>query len=298
MKQFSAFLVLLLLFTASVNADDPKLKALIVDGQNNHNWQGTTPVLKKYLEETGLFKVEVATTGKDMSDFKPNFSAYNVVVMNYNGNAWPKKTQKEFVDYVNGGGGVVVYHAANNSFPKWKEYNEIIGLGGWGGRDEKDGPYIRYHNGEVVRDSTPGRGGSHGRQHEYVVQTINDEHPITKGLPKRWLHVSDELYDRLRGPAKNLTVLAVAYSDKATNGTGENEPVLFTIDFGKGRVFHTVMGHNVKQLDCVGFAVTLQRGTEWAATGKVTQKLPNKMPTEKDTLRKSELRTNELDSLK
>ena len=97
--------------------------------------------------------------------------------------------------------------------------------------------------------------------------------------------MSDELYDRLRGPAENLTVLATAYSDKRTGGTGENEPVLFTITYGKGRVFHTVMGDNVKQINCVGFAVTLQRGTEWAATGKVTQKIPDKMPTAEKVLR-------------
>ncbi len=257
MKRFcTVWVVLLLIGTA--NAEEPKLKGLIVDGQNNHNWKATTPVLKEYLEQTGLFTIEVATTGSDTVEFEPKFADYAVVVMNYNGADWPEKTQASFVDYVRNGGGLVIYHAANNSFPEWKEYNMIIGLGGWGGRNEKDGPYIRFRGGKVIRDMSPGRGGSHGRQHEYVVETINTEHPITSGLPAKWRHVSDELYDRLRGPAENLTVLATAYSDKATGGTGENEPVLFTINYGKGRVFHTVMGDNVQQMNCVGFAVTLQ----------------------------------------
>ena len=275
----------MLMLLSAVNADEPNLKALIVDGQNNHNWKATTPILQEYLEQTGLFAVDVATTGKDTSQFVPKFADYSVVVLNYNGPDWPKETQASFVEYIRNGGGLVVFHAANNSFPKWKEYNTIIGLGGWGGRNEKDGPYIRYREGEVVRDTTPGRGGSHGKQHEYVVETIDMNHPITKGLPDRWRHVSDELYDRLRGPAENLKVLAIAYSDKATGGTGENEPVLFTIKYGKGRVFHTVLGDNVKQMNCVGFAVTLQRGTEWAATGKVTQTIPDKMPTTDHVLR-------------
>ena len=266
-------------------AAEPKLKALIVDGQNNHNWRGTTPELKKLLEETGLFTVDVSTSpSKGSEGFRPNFASYHVVVLNYNGAEWPKETQEDFVNYVKNGGGVVVYHAANNAFPKWREYNEIIGLGGWGGRTEKDGPYIRYRDGQIVRDETPGRGGSHGKQHEYLVTTIDSEHPITKGLPKQWLHVADELYDRLRGPAQNLTVLCTAFSDKATGGTGEHEPVLFTVQYGKGRVFHTVMGHDVKQVKCVGFAVTFQRGAEWAATGKVTQPLPTAMPTTEKTL--------------
>ena len=284
MRQFFAiFAAMMLLTTAS--ASEPDLKALIVDGQNNHNWKGTTPVLKQYLEQTGLFDVDVASTGKDTSEFAPQFADYSVVVLNYNGSDWPKETQQKFVEYVRGGGGVVVFHAANNSFPKWQEYNTITGLGGWGGRNEKDGPYIRYRGGKIVRDASPGRGGSHGRQHEYIVETIDTKHPITKGLPAKWRHVSDELYDRLRGPAENLHVLAAAYSDKSTNGTGENEPVLFTINYGKGRVFHTVMGDNVQQMNCVGFAVTLQRGAEWAATGHVTQEIPEKMPTSETVLR-------------
>jgi len=109
------------------------------------------------------------------------------------------------------------------------------------------------------------------------------DHPIMAGLPIKWMHAKDELYDSLRGPAENVTVLASAYSDKATGGTGEDEPMLMTIAFGKGRVFHTAMGHNngkdLGAQKCVGFIVTLQRGTEWAATGKVTQKVPADFPT-------------------
>lgn len=256
-----------------------ELKALILDGQNNHNWKATTPILKECLEKTGLFKVDVATSGpKDTSGFQPKFSDYAVVVSNYNGKAWPKETQVAFVDFVKNGGGLVIVHAANNSFPEWPEYNELIGLGGWGGRTEKDGPYIRFKEGQVVRDNSKGNGGSHGAQHEFVVQTANMDHPIMKGLPPAWRHTSDELYDRLRGPAKNFTLLAYANSAKSTGGTGLNEPILFTIDFGKGRVFHTTMGHSPVSMNCVGFQTTLNRGTEWAATGKVTQEVPKDFP--------------------
>ena len=279
-------LVVLLASMAAARAAD-KTKALIVDGQNNHSWKVTTPLLKKMLEDTGLFEVEVATSpaqGKDMSAFEPKFSDYKVVVSNYNGDEWSAKTKKAFVDYVKGGGGLVIVHAADNSFPKWAEYNEMIGLGGWGGRTEKDGPYVRVKESKVVFDTRKGNGGSHGRQHAFVVETFDTEHPITKGLPRKWLHAQDELYDRLRGPAKNLQLLATAYSDKKTGGTGELEPILFTMAYGKGRVFHTTLGHDSKGMKCVGFIVTTQRGTEWAATGKVTQtKVPADFPTEAKT---------------
>ena len=272
------------LLTASLASAEPTLKALIVDGQNNHGvWPKTTQMMKKYLEETGLFTVDVATTAKNGTDpnFKPDFKKYNVVVSNYNGADWPAETQKAFIDYMQNGGGLVVVHAADNSFGNWKEYNQMIGLGGWGGRNEKSGPYIYLgEDGKVVRNEAKGNGGNHGAQHDFTVIIRDGEHPITKGLPREWLHVQDELYDLLRGPGENLKILATAYADKKHGGSGRHEPMLMTIDYGKGRCFHTPMGHGDYSQECVGFIVTLQRGAEWAATGKVTQtKLPSDFPT-------------------
>ena len=257
-------------------------KALIVDGQNNHAWKDTTPGLKKLLEDSGLFQVDVATSQPsrgDMSSFRPNFFGYDVVVSNYNGEDWPPETQKAFVEYVRSGGGLVIVHAADNSFPQWKEYNQMIGLGGWGNRDQNWGPYVRFRDGQFVRDTKPGRAGSHGKQAPYRVTLRDRRHPITAGLPEVWMHASDELYDSLRGPAENMTVLATAFSDAATGGTGEHEPALMVIRYGKGRVFHTILGHGPEAMRCVGSIMTFQRGTEWAATGKVTQKVPKDFPT-------------------
>lgn len=269
------------LFAALAIGDEGRLKALIVDGQNNHDWKATTPILKQHLEEGGLFGVDVATapSGADTSGFEPDFAAYDVVVTNYNGAPWPEATQQALVDYVRGGGGFAVVHAANNAFPDWKEYNEMIGLGGWGGRTERSGPYVRFKDGKFVRDTSAGAGGGHGRQHPFEVVIRNSEHPITAGLPQAWMHAADELYDKLRGPAENLTVLATAYSEPETGGTGEHEPMLVTVDYGQGRVFHTTLGHSPEAMRCVGFIVTLRRGAEWAASGKVTQEeLPQDFP--------------------
>ena len=278
-------LVFILFCSVTVHAKDP-IKVLIVTGQNNHNWEASSVILQKYLNESGLFVADMAVSpkkGEDMSNFRPDFSVYKAVVLDYNGDSWPDATNAAFLDYVKKGGGVVVYHAADNAFSGWKEFNEIIGLGGWEGRNEKDGPYVYFKDGKEVRDNTPGPGGSHGRQHEYVVTVRDNKHPITKGLPASWTHAQDELYDRLRGPALNMTILATAYSDKSTGGTDRDEPALMVLNWGKGRIFHTILGHVGNEAEhpavkCADFIVTFLRGTEWAATGKVTQKVPADFP--------------------
>ncbi|NJK93721.1 MAG: ThuA domain-containing protein [Bacteroidales bacterium] len=261
--------------------------ALIITGQNNHNWQASSKILKQLLDQTKLFSTDIIETpaqGGDMNLFKPDFQKYDVVVMDYTGDSWPENTKAEFLDFVRNGGGVVIYHAADNAFPEWKEYNEMIGLGGWGNRSEKDGPYIYMKNDSLITDTTKGPGGSHGNRHEFVVKIRNAEHPVTKGLPNRWLHAEDELYSELRGPAKNMEILATAFADTAQGGTGRDELVLFTVNYGKGRIFHTTIGHagngdkSFPALECLGFITTFQRGTEWAASGVVTQEIPQDFP--------------------
>lgn len=275
------------------------LKALVVTGQNNHDWETSSPILKQILEDTGLFEVDIASTpprGGDMESFNPDFASYQLVVLDYNGDAWSAQTQKAFVDYVKEGGGVVVYHAANNAFPGWREYNDIIGLGGWGNRNETSGPYVFWKDSKMVRDLSPGIGGHHGYQHDFLVTNRDTTHPITRGLPRKWMHAKDELYSLLRGPAKNLHILATAYNDPRQGGTGRDEPILFTVKYGKGRIFHTVLGHAGEEIpspamECVGFIVTFQRGAEWAASSKVTQKIPGDFPaTNRDVSTPSDVR--------
>jgi type 1 glutamine amidotransferase len=154
----------------------------------------------------------------------------------------------------------------------------MIGVGGWRGRNEKSGPHFYYQDGKLVPDAAPGFAGSHGARNPFKVVNQVTDHPITAGLPKEWMHVGDELYANMRGPGENMTVLSTAWSDPGNRGTGHDEPILMVIAYGKGRIFHTVMGHDLAALNCVGFMTSYQRGTEWAATGKVTQKVPRDFP--------------------
>jgi hypothetical protein len=271
----------------TVSAHAQKIPVAIVDGQSGgayHNWKLTTQIMKIELEETGMFDVTVITAPESnggFSNFNPNFAQYKALVMNYDGPDWPAGLESQFEQFVSGGGGLVIVHAADNSFPNWPAYNQMIGVGGWRNRNENAGPYWYWKDGKVVSDTRPGTAGQHGQRLPFQVTTRDDKNPIMRGLPPVWMHANDELYGMLRGPGKNMTVLATAHSDLKNKGTGFGEPMMMVLSYGKGRIFHTPMGHDAFALSCVGFITVFQRGTEWVATGKVTQKVPADFPTAK-----------------
>lgn len=180
--------------------------------------------------------------GKDMSGFVLDFSPYQLVVLDYNGDSWPEETNRRFLEYVQNGGGVVIYHAADNAFSKWPEFNKICALGGWEGRNENSGPYVYWKDGKLVKDSSAGPGGSHGRQHEYVLNGRDKVHPVVKGLPLKWRHAKDELYDRMRGPG-NIRVFCTRpiRIRKQTVPVVKNRWYLRSIT-GNARIFHTMLG--------------------------------------------------------
>lgn len=272
----------LLLAAAAHLASAASVKALLIDGPE---WQQQTAAIKAILEANGLFQVDVLSTpskGGESGAFQPQFDRYKLVVLNFGGEGWPVSTLAAFDKFVQNGGGLVALAASGSAFPAWPEYDLMIGLSPAGNRNEKSGSVWFYKDGNLAYDSqTPGPAGKSPRPDQPFALTVrNTEHPITKGLPLIWMHAADELQGNLRGPGKNMVVLATARSDPERGGTGRDEPQLLAVTYGKGRVFHTLLGRGAEALGCVGFAVTLQRGAEWASTGRVTQKVPADFPGE------------------
>jgi type 1 glutamine amidotransferase len=265
-------------------ADGDKIRVLIIDGQNNHDWRSTTPLMKKILEDSGRFTVAVSSNLKpgdkpgniaDTVPFPPDLTKYDAVLSNYNGNPWPADFQKSLEENLRTGKvGLVIVHAANNAFGGWKEYNLMIGMG-WRGNKGGDRLMLDDRGKEVRVPNGEGDSSGHRYTGSFQVAVRDPDHPITRGMPREWMHARDELYDNMRGPIQNIHLLATAYS----KGTKAHEPMIWTISYGKGRVFHTPMGHDVNGMRCIGFATTLGRGTEWAATGKVTLPVPSNFPT-------------------
>lgn len=250
---------------------DRKLSAVIIDGVNNHDWAAGTRAIQSILEGTGRFSVDVSTFPK-----LPDFSKYDVVINNFNGGhlatgvRWPAEAERALETFVRNGGGLVVFHAANNAFLNWPAYNDMIGLG-WRVPTFGKGIAIGREGQVTILPQGEGLAPGHGPRHDFEVYTLAQDHPITRGLPAHWTHRSEQLTHGQHGPAEGLTILSYAFSEVSHQG----EPMDWVRQYGKGRVYTTMLGHTWKNeanpnLDDLPFQALLARGTEWAATGDVT----------------------------
>lgn len=243
-----------------------KLQALIITGQNVHDWRGVTPELRRILEDTGRFEVRVTEEFRGAGP--ETLAPYDVVILNYFDRRrpelwWGERAQNALLDFVRSGKGLVVYHFSLAAFDGWTEYEKMCG-GNW----------------------RPNQG-HHSPPHDFVVEIKDASHPITRGLKKSLPQPKDELYANLKWqPEGSFHVLATAWDDHAlyqgkarqpTPGPGMHHPMLWTVNYGKGRVFVTALGHDAAAVKTSTFIATFTRGAEWAATGTVTLAPPSEV---------------------
>ena len=265
-KQYFILLLATILIAFLPSCKKATVKTLIITGQGDNNWKTSSEAVKQILDETGIFSSRILTTpakGEDMSGFRPDFSKYKLIVLDYEGDAWPEKTNAALMDFVNNGGGIVVYNSKSDP-------------------------------GEARPDSV-----TLSKRHDFEIRTRISDHPITKGLPVRWLHPNDEIVQGLRHVGENVQILATAFSETSFSGSGKSEPVLVVGNMGNGRVFATLIGapdnEDNPALHCAGFIVTLQRGAEWAATGEVTQEVPFDFPTSAGAVLRPDFKAVDID---
>ena len=266
-------------------AAEKRLRVLIVDGFSNHDWGHTTRLLRSILEDAGI-AVDVSTfPGADAARtaWLPTFSAYDVVLQNCNdiggGPRWPRGAEQALEDYVAQGGGLYVFHSANNAFPSWLEYNRMIGLG-W--RNKDFGWAILLNDQGVVQRVPAGEGAGtgHGPRVDALVTRIG-EHPVHTGLPRQWIAADIEIYRFARGPAENLAVLSYARDEQ----TGFNFPIEWTVAYGMGRVYNSTLGHVWKDqsdpegMRCAGHQTLIPRVVQWLAKSPVDPSVPADFPT-------------------
>ena len=263
MKSLALCLLLAGMILPATAQQQPKLQVLIITGQNGHDWRGTTPVLRKQLEDTGRFEVRVTEEFRGAGP--ETLAPYDVVVLNYYEKKkpelrWGERADKALLTFVRSGKGLVIYHFSTAAFEGWQEYEKMSG-GNW-----------RPNN------------GHHSAAHDFVVDIKDTEHPVTRGMKASFPEAHDELYANLRWqPEGTYHVLATAWDDhslyngKAKQpipGKGLNQPMLWTVQYGNGRVFGTALGHDAPAQENLGCKTVFVRGTEWAATGNVTIPLP------------------------
>lgn len=261
MKRFVAVLATVAVWSifAAVSsfaaAADAPIRLLIITGDHGHDWKTTTRLLKAFIVERSKGKIAVDVTETPSKDLtSENLSKYDVMLLNYKDTAkgsaetrWSDANKQAFVDAIKGGKGLVVYHHASSAFinPNWDEFEKIVG--GWR------------------------KQGFHGPKHDFTVKKTEAKHPISDGLPNSFAHTTDELYQNSLLPPGSI-VLATAYSDpKKPRGTGKDEPVIWVSEYGKGRVFENVLGHDETAIGDPEFQRFMVRGIVWAAGANVSK---------------------------
>jgi uncharacterized protein len=269
------------LLVSMLNAQAPagKVRGLILTGESDtqyHNWRVSTPFLRNLLESTGRFevKVEEQPAGITVDTLRP----FDLIVLNYMGPRWGAGSEAAVAEFVRGGKGILSFHGVT--------YGPLCGMVfDAASRQWKAGPDEGWPDYASLLGARwkPANVG-HGRRHVFPVKWTEPAHPIARGMAPEFV-ANDELYHRL-DLLPGTQVLATAYSDPGTGGTGKDEPIIWTTAFGKGRSVHLTLGHDLAAMSQPGFVAAFARAAEWAGTQQVT--LPAVIPLiarQKDAIR-------------
>jgi type 1 glutamine amidotransferase len=285
-------------FIAMGSDDSASVKVLIIDGFSNHDWQTTTARIREILQRDGGFECVVSTSpdstakAEAWDEWTPPIAQTDVVLLNCNDLGkpvhWPDRVRSALESFVEKGGGLYVFHSANNAFADWPAYNRMIGIG-W--RNKNFGAALEIDDDGTVRiiPAGEGDGTGHGARVDALVRRLG-EHPIHRGLPREWRAADVEVYTYARGPAENIEVLSYSRDNAFKKGF----PIEWVVSYGKGRVYSSSLGHlwkgdtNPPAFRCAGFQTLLVRTLRWLAGREVETAVPADFPTVTSTSLRSD----------
>ena len=231
-------------FGVAVDAarEPAKIKVLLITGDDvgAHNWREMSETNREILVASKKFDVKVCEDPLILESATA-LKGYDVIVFMIYARSLPMlpgQAQENLLNFVKNGKGFFVQHLASASFAKWEAFGKLCG-----------------------RKWVMGTSG-HGPRVPFEAKITAKEHPITAGMDD--FIVDDELYAKLQGGGE-INVLVTADSDWSK----KTEPLVFTLNYGKGRTVHNAFGHDRKALMTPNVRKIIVRGVEWAATGKV-----------------------------
>jgi len=255
-------LVLLLIAVCSTPgaASSDPLRILIVTGQTDmayHDWRVNVPFLRGVLANTGRFEVRVLEEPRGLT--REILAGYDGVVLHYNGPRWGGAAEQALEEFIHSGHGMVAVHGVS--------YGPFFGYRNEDGKWVPSGaPWPGYS--EMLGMSWKTENIGHARRGVFTVKWVDRQHPIALGLEPSFT-ATDELYHKM-DLKPGAHVLATAWSDPAAGGTGKDEPQIWNVPFGQGRVVHITLGHDLTAMSQPGFLAAFARATEWSASGAVT----------------------------
>ena len=247
-----------------------KIKVLILTGNSDwsHPWEGTAPFLQGILNNTGRFEAKLEEEVPGIT--AATLANYDVLLDYYYGPRWGAVTEHAVEDFIRSGKGMIGIHGV--------AYGPFFGQAGGTPTEPRrmEGePWAAFS--EMLGMDWPMADIGHATRHVFTVQWVDQNHPIARGLPPTFV-ANDELYHRIQ-LRPNAHVLATAYDDPQFKGaTGKEEPVIWTVPYGQGRVVMMVLGHDLLAMTQSGFMDALAREAEWAATDSVTDSASSLAP--------------------
>jgi uncharacterized protein len=243
--------------TRTPGHDPAKIQVLLITGYNStpmHHWRTIDAALRDILESSGKFEVRIDEEPHGAT--AETFSPYDVLLLDYSDYTtsmaltWPESTRRAYLDFLKSGKGIVAFHVTVGSFPEWPEFRATLGI-------------LDY------------KRIGHGPYHTFTVKIVDRNSELAKGLPRHFDEWG-EIYDGLK-LQDDVHVLATAFDDSGNCapsggpcGSGEDEPIIWTVHYGRGRVFVDTLGHDSESISTASFKALLNRGTEWAAKDPIT----------------------------